>query len=399
MPGAPLFIHIGLQKTGTSYLQSIFWQNRDALRDQGLDMVPPSKRQTFWLQLRVRERYNPELDPPGVGQALERLPKQLAEATSPRALISEESLAPAKLAQIRGLVEACGDREVHVVVTVRDLARQTPSAWQQNLQNGEDEPFEDYLHRLRETEGKSYLYMWRNKDVVAVLERWRKVVPAERIHVVTVPPPGSDPELLLQRFCRVVGVDPERLDREVAVSNSSLGLVHAEVVRRVNANLDEEHRLRNVYGDVGKRYLAVEVLGEGGGERVRMPRELQLWCAEVSRRYADHIAAGGYQVVGDLDDLLPHESSFVDTVTEPSEREVADAATAALAAVLTDQMDRLRERRAQKVRRAAGPPDAPDPGKPQDAEEPPASKEPSPGVPLARRVARRAARAARLRRP
>ena len=352
MPGAPLFVHIGLQKTGTSYLQSIFWQNLDALREQGLDMVPPSKRETFWLMLRVRNRYNPEFDPDNVGEALQRLPRQLAEATAPRALISEESLAPASADQIRELLEACGDREVHVVLTVRDLARQVPSAWQQNLQSGAEETFEDYLRRLRKTEGRSKVLLWRNKDVVAVLERWREQVPAERIHVVTVPPSGSDPEQLLHRFCEVIGVDAQRLDREVARSNSGLRHVHAEVMRRVNAHLDDSHRRRDVYGDIGKRYLAVQVLGDGGGERVRMPRELQPWCAEVSRRYVDHIAAGGYQVVGDLDDLVPTDSDFVDVVAEPTEAAVADAASAALAAVLTDQMDRLRNRRSQQARQA-----------------------------------------------
>lgn len=353
MPGAPLFVHIGLQKTGTSYLQSIFWQNLDALREQGLDMVPPSKRETFWLMLRVRNRYNPEIDPDNVGEALQRLPRQLAEATSPRALISEESLAPANPDQIRQLLEACGDREVHVVLTVRDLARQVPSAWQQNLQSGSDETFEAYLGRLRKTEGRSKLQLWRNKDVVAVLERWRQQVPAERIHVVTVPPSGSDPELLLRRFCEVIDVDAQRLDREVARSNSGLRHVHAEVMRRVNANLDDDHRRRDVYGDIGKRFLAVQVLGDGGGERMRLPRELQPWCAEVSQRYVDHIAGGGYQVVGDLEDLLPTDAGFVDVVSEPTEREVAEAASAALAAVLADQMDRLRHRRAQQAEQAA----------------------------------------------
>ena len=103
----PLYLHIGLQKTGTSYLQSIFWQSQDELRRQGLDLVPGSKRDTFHLMLRVRQRYNPGFDPPAVADALDRLPGQLAKAKGPRALISEESLAPASDVQIRELVSAC----------------------------------------------------------------------------------------------------------------------------------------------------------------------------------------------------------------------------------------------------------------------------------------------------
>ncbi len=348
MPGDPLFLHIGLQKTGTSYLQSIFWQSQDSLRAQGLDMVPGSKRDTFWLMLRVRGRYNPEFDPPAVARALDRLPAALARAVSGRALVSEESLAPADQAQIQELMDACAGREVHVVVTVRDLARQIPSAWQQTLQGGGADSFPVYLDRLRKNEGKPNGRLWRNKDVVGVLERWREFVPPERIHVVTVPPSGSDPELLLKRFCSVIGVDEGLLDREVAKSNSALRHVHAEVLRRVNANLDRSHRRRDVYGDIGKRYFAVRVLGDadGGGEKVKLPRSLEPWCTEVSQRFVDHIAGGGYDVVGDLDDLLPTGSAFADRMQEPTADEVADAASAALATVLTGQMDKLRNRRA-----------------------------------------------------
>ena len=95
MPTGRLYLHIGLQKTGTSYLQSIMWRNQDLLRELGLDLVPPSKRETFHLMLKVRDRYNPEFDPPSVASALEKLPGQLAAASQPTALISEESLAPA----------------------------------------------------------------------------------------------------------------------------------------------------------------------------------------------------------------------------------------------------------------------------------------------------------------
>ena len=72
MPARPLYVHIGLQKTGTTYLQGIFWQSLDQLRAQGLDMLPPSRQHTFWLMLDVRGRYRLATDPPAVGRALER---------------------------------------------------------------------------------------------------------------------------------------------------------------------------------------------------------------------------------------------------------------------------------------------------------------------------------------
>jgi len=346
-PSRRLYLHVGLQKTGTSYLQSVMWLNQDLLRDLGLDMVPPSKRATFHLMLDVRGRYDLDFDPPDVTRALARLGGQLAAATQPAALISEESLASATEPQIRRLLEACGDREVHLVLTLRDLARQIPSAWQQALQSGATVSYAEYFRRLYANEGKARTRVWANKDVAAILERWSAQVPAERIHLVTVPPPGSPHHTLLERYTRVLGVDWQRLDRDVERSNESIGRVQAELVRRINARLEPAFRSRDVYGDIGKRYFAVRVLGPQGGEKLRVPREHEEWCRDVSQRFVDAIVKGGYQVEGDVLDLIPTAEAFGD---EPriTQRQVAEASVAALTTMLTDDMTRLRARRTRR---------------------------------------------------
>lgn len=354
MPQPRLFLHIGLLKTGTSYLQTVMWQNVDELHRQGLDMVPGSKRETFHLMLKARGRYKPDADPPEVATALERLPGQIAAATGDRVLITEESLAPATPEQIEDLLAACSGREVHVIVTLRDLGRQIPSAWQQTLQAGMSLTYRAYLRRLRRTEGEIANRYWSSKDVAAILDRWVQYVPAERIHLVLVPPPGAPHEELLHRFCRVIEVDPEPLDREVQRSNESVGRVQAEVLRRVNAALDPELQARELYGDVGKRYFAVRVLGKQKGERIRVPRELQEWTREVSQRYVDAIVAGGYQVEGDLDDLIPRDEAFTDE-GKVSHKQVAESAVLALARMLTDDMERLRTRRKRAKARRGSP--------------------------------------------
>jgi hypothetical protein len=347
MARSRLYVHIGLQKTGTSYLQSIFWLNQDELRRQGLDMVPGSKRETFNLMLRVRDRFRPEFDPPAVASALDKFPAALAAATGSRALLSEESLAPATDAQIRALLDACSEREVHLVVTLRDLGRQIPSAWQQLLQSGGSIGYDDYLRRLRKGEGKPDGAYWNNKDVPAILAAWSAHVPAERIHVVTVPPSGSAPELLLRRFCSVLGVDADHLDKQVARSNESIGRVQAEVLRRVNSLLPQEFRRRDVYGDIGKRFFAVKVLGIQGGRKTVVPQEYEEWVRAVSQKYVDAIVVGGYDVVGDLEDLRPLPSAFSADEVAPDEAEVSEVATQALATMLGKEMTKLRKRRAR----------------------------------------------------
>lgn len=353
-----VYLHIGLQKTGTSYLQSIFWASQDALRGQGLDLVPGSKRETFHLMLCMRERYDARLDPPEVAHALDRLPGRLAAAEGDRALVTEESLSSGTPDQVGRLVAACGDREVHVVVTVRDLARQLPSAWQQQLRAGGSVAFDDYVDRVVSRRGRQARRFWASHDLLDVLDRWEQHVPAERIHVVTVPQPGGPREALLERYCSVLGVDPATLAADAARGNTSLGRVQAELLRRVNAGLRPDQTVRQLYGDVGKRWFSIRVLGQQPGVRTLMPPGIRGWCEEQADAWVPRLEGGSYDVVGDAGELRPAASAFAEGDQAVTEAEVADAATAALVEVLGGRIDRLRARkqraRKQAARKAAG---------------------------------------------
>lgn len=354
MSARPVFLHIGLQKTGTSYLQAIFWAAQDQLRTQGLDLVPGTKRDTFHLMLDVRGRYDRELDPVEAATAVDRLPAQLAAAPGPAALISEESLASCSVAQARRLVDACADREVHVVVTVRDLARVLPSMWQQQLRSGGDVGWDDYLDNIVRRQGPAAKRFWNNQGLVKVLQRWSSVVPPEHIHLVTVPPSGAPPTLLLERYCEVLGVDPTPLAEHTPRGNPSLGRVEAELLRRVNAALPAERRRRQVYGTVGKRYFSQDVLGELRSDRTRVPQRLESWCGEQAERVVATVAAGEYDVHGDLDDLRPRPDSFGPDEGQVNDTEVAEVAVAAITTMLERRMVRLARRQRRRRRAGAG---------------------------------------------
>jgi hypothetical protein len=342
-----LYVHIGMQKTGTSYLQGAMLRNRAVLADQGLDLVPPTKRETFELMLLVRDRYKPGLDPASVPESLEKFSAALRRAPGPRALISQESLAAAGPHQIRRLLDACGDREVQVIVTVRDLARQLPSSWQQLIKSGGTATYLRFVRqaRAREQEG-SDLRPWTHLNVLGVLARWSEAVGPERIHVVTVPPAGSPPTALLERFCSVVEVDPDRMVPEETRGNISLGRVQAELLRRVNSELPAEMRPRQVYGAVGKRFFAAQVLAAQEPSTIRVPAEFRAWCDEVADRQIKTIDSAGYVVTGQLEDLRCPDAAFSEEADPATNREVASAAVAALARILT--------LRGQAVRRRAG---------------------------------------------
>ena len=345
-----VFLHLGLQKTGTSYLQGVMSRNQERLAAQGLDLVPQGRRESFELMLEVRGRYNPERDPASVGGALERFSAALERAHGSRALLSQESLAASRRAQVARLVEACGDREVHVVLTVRDLARQVPSSWQQELKAARTVGYERWLERLQEGEraGRGG-HPWIQLDPPGVLARWADLLPPEQIHVVTVPPPGSPPTLLLERYCRVLGVRADDLAPGPGASNTSLGRVQAELLRQVNLGLPDDLRRRQVYGDVGKRWFASQVLARQDGDRILVPERLRPWCERVADAQVAALSEAGYHVEGDLEDLRCRDSAFgPDADTGPSEAEISSAAVAALVQVVS-------QRAVQRRRRGAGP--------------------------------------------
>jgi hypothetical protein len=341
-----LYVHIGLQKTGTTYLQAVMLGNRDRLASQGLALVPPTKKEAFQLMLLVRDRYQPGRDPAVVAEALSRFESRLARTRAPRMLLSQESLSAAKPAQVKRFLAACHAVEVHVVLTVRDLARSVPSAWQQDLRAGRTFPYRRYLGRLQRMESKGAgRHPWIQLDPPAVLARWAAELPSDRIHVITVPPSGGPPSLLLERFCRVIEVDPAGLTHPETPANTSLGRVQAEVLRRVNKELPDDLLRRQVYGGIGKRFFAGEVLGDQASSKIRVPNRLRPWCEDVSNRQVAALQEAGYHVEGTLADLRCDDAAFTDEAETPREREVTTAAATALARMLVIR---------QSERRSAG---------------------------------------------
>lgn len=348
-PPGEIYLHVGMPKTGTTYLQSVFSDSREELERQGLVLAPPRRRDGFWLSLAVREALNPRRDPPAALGVLERFADQVRSTAAPRVLVSDEQLGAASPAQVRRLLDACGDREVHLVLTVRSLARLLPSTWQQRVQQGgEAPPLDDFLDAVVSRRGRLAERWWSERGVQAVVDRWSAEVPAARIHVVTVPRGRSG--ALLDRYCDVLDIDPASLSSGSARPNTSLGRVQAEVLRRVREHVPPGLVNRHDYVPVGKWWLAQRHLAVQGGDPPRMPERLRAWCDEEAATTIELLRERGVAVSGDLDDLRPDDGAF-DDGTPPSPEELVDAATRALASIAVERVEGRRAR----ARTPAGP--------------------------------------------
>ncbi len=352
MSGGPqqLLVHLGMQKTGTSYLQAAMLAGRDGLAAAGVDLVPPSKRDCFELMVVLRDRYEARREESADRRTLDRFGEQLRRAGGMRAVYSQESLAGMGPRQIARFLELAGGREVHVVVTVRDLARQLSSSWQQELKAGSSVDLSTYLRRLRrQQEAGAGGHPWIHLDPPRVLARWAEVLPAERIHVVTVPPSGSPAIALLGRFADVLGVDPVLLVPEDRPSNSSLGLAQAEVLRRVNAGLPPQAHRRYVYADIVKRGLSADVLVHQPARRILVPPRFRAWAEQVAAEQVAALAAASHDVVGSLDDLACPDAAFAGVPQVLGEEEVAASSVDALTTLLARRGTALAERRDGRI--------------------------------------------------
>ncbi|MGN6129443.1 MAG: hypothetical protein ACTHOK_03800 [Nocardioidaceae bacterium] len=349
------FVHVGLPKTGTSYLQSVLWQSEAEVEAQGLTLLPKpvGSVSATQLMLAVRDRLEEGEDPTPGPELLRRFAADVREAGDKDVLYTQEQLAPAGPKQASRVFRRLPDHEHHVVITARSLARQLPSAWQERVKTRSVLGYDEFLQAVvdRSEEARAF---WRYQDLLDVAERWGTHVPPEHVHIVTVPPPGSPPELLLQRFCGVLGLDAGRLNPARSRSNSSLGLTQAELLRRVNVALgDRLPSPRRGYSRVAKWYLVSRALLPQGGQAPLLPGSMRGWVEEQTEQWIAETRERGYHVVGDLADLRPADAHFSDQPPAVSDQEVLESAVAALAELLVvrDQevrrLDALRRRVAE----------------------------------------------------
>lgn len=345
---ATVYFHVGLPKTGTTYLQTIMWNNRDELKRQGVLLPGRSSRQHLWASGVVRE--DPKLDRRGP-EAKHAWSELLAEvnAWDGTAVISHEFFAGASAEQVARAVADLGGADVHVVVTARDTLSLVTARWQEFVKNGSSAAIDAYP--ASDETDPQHEWDWGTMDVGDVLKRWGSAVPADRVHVLTLPKPTEPRETLWQRFATLLGIDPERCDSSGSRQNESLGVVEVELLRRINAELKGFDSALN-RGVWIRGYLGQGKLVPRKGEKFWPgPARVEQLRARGDRAVA-YIREQGYDVIGDLDDLLTpadlpdrrHPSSVTDT-------EMLAAATSTIAAMMTD-VRRLTNQQRRTARRS-----------------------------------------------
>jgi hypothetical protein len=353
-----VLLHVGTPKTGTSYLQDVLFRNRETLAVAGI-AYPASRHDSHFLAaLDLMQLPWGGLQAEAIG-AWDDLAAHAREALSSgasTAIISHEILATASRAQIGRALESLGHggghgdgTEVHVVLSVRDLVRQIPAEWQENVKHRAQLSYGDFLDQIRDPERATRIgaWFWGVQEIPDILDRWGQDLPAAQVHVVTVPPPGGAPELLWKRFSQAFGLDGIDLDLEGERHNPSLGAPETTLLRRINRRADAELAPAD-YRPLVRELLAHQTLSRRTrSPRLALPPDLHPWVQETSASWIAEIERRGYDVVGDLGDLVgaPPVTEYADP-DRPRERQVASAGVDAITALLLDNA-RLRHEEAR----------------------------------------------------
>lgn len=293
-------LHIGAPKSGTTYLQSVVWANKEALAGAGILVpgeVPFDHDRVVGAVTAPRPR-------PRAVRTWRRIRDEVAD-WSGTALITNEWFAHATREQAQrfvGELEEVGGR-VDLVFTARELSGIVPAAWQEQLKLGRGIALESYLDRLEANVDK---WSWQTLDPGEVLPRWSPPIPADRVHVVTVPPRAAGPNLLWERFAQVAGIPDGLCDLTRTTANESLGVESARLLElmggRLRAAVDADGEgvpWTQQYAWL-RRYLSHHLLVPRGGDKIALAEEDLDRLATRSAASAERIRAEGYTVVGDL---------------------------------------------------------------------------------------------------
>jgi hypothetical protein len=309
-----VILHVGPPKSGSTFLQTALWKNRDKLAVDGV--LVPGRRQFDTNLLTKAIRDGRSLSGKARSPAPKALQRIVAEigAWPATAVLSNEWFSHLSSSDAERIVDVVAPAQVHVVVTARAFVHQVPAAWQETLKVGRATSLGDFVLGL---DRDSERWSWSTLDPSAVLARWRGSLPHQRIHVVTVPTPGSDPLSLWRRFASLAGVDADAYDAAGARLNPSLRVEGARLLQllgpQLQAAVEVETGNRSEAHRWIRNYLGNSLLADAGSAPIGLdPKELAV-VTRRSQAAADALRAAGYQIHGDL-------TEFTDAAQRPGAR-------------------------------------------------------------------------------
>jgi hypothetical protein len=300
-----VYLHVGLPKTGTTSIQRALTEHASDLAAVGV-LVPGGRHIEQRRAAYDLLGHRLPGDDREITGAFERVTAEMRAYGGRTIVFSDETLSRARPRQAQRMVAALAGHRVFVVVTVRDLARMMTSAWQQSVVMGSQVDWPEFQRCVCHPDQGSVSVsakFWLRHDLTRTLDVWGRVVPADRVTVVTVPPPGAGSNVLFERFGEAIGVPAALWSGGHDTHNVGPGAVGIEVLLRLNRLVGDE-----LTGMPHRWTVEDGILRTWHPEHSDPPglsHDDLTWVHERSQRLIADVAGRGHRVVGDLADLVP----------------------------------------------------------------------------------------------
>ncbi|MFJ2511767.1 hypothetical protein ACIPEL_19490 [Streptomyces griseoviridis] len=303
LPAGTRLLHIGPHKTGTTSIQGALFAARDRLPEHGVEF-PARTRHPMEAALAACARPAMMGDATPTERHWTRLLRQVDATGRRTSVVSSEFFADAEDdATVARIVEQLGGERVHVLVTLRPLARIMPSQWQQYVQNGLRMGYQDWLeHMLRKAPyDKPNPSFWRRHRHDRLVERWARAVGPERVTVVVVD--DSDRGGLLRTFEALLGLPAELLQPVPDAANRSLTLAETEMLRNLNKEFRGNGLPDELYSTLVRNGAVMHMKNACSPApddvRISTPGWALESAARIGARTAERITGLGVRVLGD----------------------------------------------------------------------------------------------------
>jgi hypothetical protein len=316
LPSDSIMLHIGAHKTGTTSVQAALYEAREALAAQGVFNLVPVGAETANIAARAVQRlpasgtYGSPVD----YTIWEQLVASSAKHRGSQVAISAEAFATAEPAVIDNIVRDLGRDRLHVVVTLRPLAKILPSQWQQDLHGAwQSSAFDTWLNEVLKDPRPSrrlgpinvphrFWYRHRHDELVF---RWERILGPERISLVVVDDQRS--ESLFETFEQLLGIRDGTLPRSVSTRNRSMTLPEMLIMQRYGELLASSEMGRRVV-EHARYHRALRILRKIRPENTRDARlQIPSWAhapvGEIQESMRSRLASVGANLVGSLDRL------------------------------------------------------------------------------------------------
>lgn len=382
-----VFFHIGAPKSGTTFLQTLMWRNKETLKGLGL-LYPGRQRMDHFHATEVVRELTAQDGPNST--AWDLLCNEIGDWPG-TALITHEFFGAASAVQARQALERLAPADVHLVFTARDYGRQFPAVWQEAVKMRTTTSLDDYVDKVLAGE-ISGPWGWSTQDVPAILERWGSTLDPRNVHVVTVPGSGAPRDLLWRRWCQVLQIPPDSCDLDVARSNESLGAAQAAFFLKVKSHIPADLRPGPERHKWLRGYLGHQVLVPQQGDRFGLRRRHLDELRNIALEEVEILASRGYDVAGDLEELIPSPpATELPNPADVADSELVEVAARAVATMTAEvrALSRDRDKWRRKARAASHAGQARQPGRGKAGSTKTTAAK---GAALLRRVGRRLAR-------